>query len=669
MRINFGRRQDMDNKYNYFTPSNKVYMVIIALLIMILFIYGHDTEGFIVLGIYAVLMIYNIRSLQIKKNEWRKFIEDFSTKLDTATRSTLVNLPFPLMIIGNQGNIVWYNQNTSSILKGETLLGKNVNGIIREIDINMVLSRQKSYFEYIKLKDKYYNIFASVVNTSESKNEEDDIILLYFYDVSEIKNILDSQEAIVLIEVDNLDEVVKTTEENNKPLLIAEIERTVNSYAQSLNAMIKKYSTNKYILSVQDKFIQKEIEKKFDILDTVREINLGNKLAVTLSVGVGRRAATPLENHNQANFAKELALGRGGDQVVVKQGENLEFFGGKTKEVEKRTRVRARVIAHALKDLIDESSTVFIMGHRNADIDCLGAAVGLYSVVRNLNRECHIVLDEPTNSIKQILDKFKDEPDYEGVFITSESCKTKINDSSLLILVDVHNKNYVQSQDVVNKIKRVVIIDHHRKSANYIENTILSYMEPYASSTSELVTEILQYIIEKPKVKQLEAEALLAGICVDTKNFFFKTGVRTFEAASFLRRLGADTIDVKKLFTDDLETYIKRSEIIKSAVVEKNVAIAICPAKIEDPVLAAQAADELLNITGIQASFVFVKIEDDVHISGRSLGDVNVQVILEALGGGGHMTMAGARLTNATVAEAIEKLKESVNKYLREGEK
>jgi cyclic-di-AMP phosphodiesterase len=669
MRINFGRRQDMDNKYNYFTPSNKVYMVIIALLIMILFIYGHDTEGFIVLGIYAVLMIYNIRSLQIKKNEWRKFIEDFSTKLDTATRSTLVNLPFPLMIIGNQGNIVWYNQNTSSILKGETLLGKNVNGIIREIDINMVLSRQKSYFEYIKLKDKYYNIFASVVNTSESKNEEDDIILLYFYDVSEIKNILDSQEAIVLIEVDNLDEVVKTTEENNKPLLIAEIERTVNSYAQSLNAMIKKYSTNKYILSVQDKFIQKEIEKKFDILDTVREINLGNKLAVTLSVGVGRRAATPLENHNQANFAKELALGRGGDQVVVKQGENLEFFGGKTKEVEKRTRVRARVIAHALKDLIDESSTVFIMGHRNADIDCLGAAVGLYSVVRNLNRECHIVLDEPTNSIKQILDKFKDEPDYEGVFITSESCKTKISDSSLLILVDVHNKNYVQSQDVVNKIKRVVIIDHHRKSANYIENTILSYMEPYASSTSELVTEILQYIIEKPKVKQLEAEALLAGICVDTKNFFFKTGVRTFEAASFLRRLGADTIDVKKLFTDDLETYIKRSEIIKSAVVEKNVAIAICPAKIEDPVLAAQAADELLNITGIQASFVFVKIEDDVHISGRSLGDVNVQVILEALGGGGHMTMAGARLTNATVAEAIEKLKESVNKYLREGEK
>jgi cyclic-di-AMP phosphodiesterase len=665
----FGRRQGMDNKYNYFTPSNKVYMVIIACLVMILYFYGHNIEGTIVLGIYAVLMIYNIRSLQIKKNEWRKFIEDFSTKLDTATRSTLVNLPFPLMIVGNQGNIVWYNQNTSSILKGETLLGRNVSGIIREIDINTVLNKQKSYFEYIKLRDKYYNVFASVVNASEGKNEEDDIILLYFYDVTEIKNILDSQESVMLVEVDNLDEVVKTTEEGNKPLLIAEIERTVNAYAQNLNAMIKKYSSNKYILSVQDKFIEEEIKKKFDILDTIREINFGNKLAVTLSIGVGRRAATPLENHNQANFAKELALGRGGDQVVVKQGENLSFFGGKTKEVEKRTRVRARVIAHALKDLIEESSVVFIMGHRNADIDCLGAAVGLYSVVKGLNRECHIVLDEPTNSIKQILDKFKKEPDYEGVFITSEHSKTKVNDNSLLILVDVHNKSYVQSQELVNKIKRVVIVDHHRKSANYIENTILSYMEPYASSTSELVTEILQYIGEKPKIKQIEAEALLAGICVDTKNFFFKTGVRTFEAASFLRRLGADTIDVKKLFTDDLETYIKRSEIIKSAIVEKNVAIAICPAKIEDTVLAAQAADELLNITGIQASFVFVKIEDDVHISGRSLGDVNVQVILEALGGGGHMTMAGARLMNTTVAEAIDKLKDSVNKYLREGEK
>jgi c-di-AMP phosphodiesterase-like protein len=644
-------------------------MIIIAFVIALLFLYGHNIEGIIILAIYAVLLVYNIRNLREKKVEWRKFIEDFSSKLDIATRNTLVNLPFPLIIIGNKGNIVWYNQNTSAILKHEELLGKNINGIIKELDINAIINKNSTYFEYVKLKDKYYNIYVSVVQTAEGKHDKDDIIMLYLYDVTGIRKIWESRESVMLVEVDNLDEVVKSIEEANKPMLIAEIEKTINGYAQNLNAMIKKYSSNKYVLSLQDGYIEEEIKRKFDILDSMREINLGNKLAVTLSIGIGRGGATPFENHNFANSAKELALGRGGDQAVIKHGEKLHFFGGKTKEVEKRTRVRARVIAHALKDLINESSNVFIMGHKNADIDCLGAAVGLSSVVKILNKECFVILDGPINSIKQMLDKFKKDSDYDKLFISSESCKSKIDENSLLILVDVHNKSYVQSFDIVNSIKKVVIIDHHRKSADYIENTLLSYMEPYASSTSELVTEMLQYIVDKPKLKRLEAEALLAGICVDTKNFYFKTGVRTFEAASFLRQLGADTIDVKRLFADDLDTYIKRSDIIRSAKVEKNVAIAICPPKIEDTVLAAQAADELLNITGIQASFVFVKIEEDVHISGRSLGDVNVQVILEALGGGGHMTMAGARLNNASIEEAVNKLNDAISKYLREGEK
>lgn len=659
----------MDSKYNFFSQSNKPYMIIIAFVIALLFLYGHNIEGIIILAIYAVLLVYNIRNLREKKVEWRKFIEDFSSKLDIATRNTLVNLPFPLIIIGNKGNIVWYNQNTSAILKHEELLGKNINGIIKELDINAIINKNSTYFEYVKLKDKYYNIYVSVVQTAEGKHDKDDIIMLYLYDVTGIRKIWESRESIMLVEVDNLDEVVKSIEEANKPMLIAEIEKTINGYAQNLNAMIKKYSSNKYVLSLQDGYIEEEIKRKFDILDSMREINLGNKLAVTLSIGIGRGGATPFENHNFANSAKELALGRGGDQAVIKHGEKLYFFGGKTKEVEKRTRVRARVIAHALKDLINESSNVFIMGHKNADIDCLGAAVGLSSVVKILNKECHVVLDGPINSIKQMLDKFKKDSDYDKLFISSESCKSRIDENTLLILVDVHNKSYVQSFDIVNSIKKVVIIDHHRKSADYIENTLLSYMEPYASSTSELVTEMLQYLVDKPKLKRLEAEALLAGICVDTKNFYFKTGVRTFEAASFLRQLGADTIDVKRLFADDLDTYIKRSDIIRSAKVEKNVAIAICPPKIEDTVLAAQAADELLNITGIQASFVFVKIEEDVHISGRSLGDVNVQVILEALGGGGHMTMAGARLNNASIEEAVNKLNDAISKYLREGEK
>ena len=411
------------------------------------------------------------------------------------------------------------------------------------------------------------------------------------------------------------------------------------------------------------------MDKKFDILDAVREINIGNKLAVTLSVGIGRGAKNPLENYKLAVSAKDLALGRGGDQVVIKSNEKLAFYGGKTKEVEKRTRVRARVISHALLDLINGSDKIFIMGHSNPDIDCLGAAIGIYSTIRLLKKECYIVLEGINNSIKPILAKFNEDVDYAKAFVDADWAKNNIKEESLLVIVDVNSRGYVNAPVLLNMAKKYVVIDHHRKSTDYIEGAVLSYVEPYASSTSELVTEMLQYMIEKPKIKQIEAEALLAGICIDTKNFSFKTGVRTFEAAGFLRRLGADTIDVKRLFADNLDVYLKRAEIIKSAKLENNIAIAVCPPNIEDSVLAAQAADELLNITGIQASFVLVKIEEDIFISGRSLGEINVQLILESLGGGGHMTMAGAKFSKIPMELAVDKLKTAMDKYLREGEK
>lgn len=660
----------MNNKYDYFITSNKVYMLIIALLILVLIIYGHIIIGLIGISLYGLLVVYNIRNNKVRKNEWKKFIEEFSSKLDNATRTTLVKLPFPLTIVGSEGDILWYNQNFTSILKGEDILGKNIGGMIKEFNLRQALDGKESVFRYAKLRGRYYHIYINIVDTSESSHDK--LLLLYFYDVTDIfetvENIQSNKENVMLIEVDNFDDVVKTIDEDKRPLTIAEIERTIHSYAQSLNAMVRKYDENKYILSVQSKYIEREMEKKFDILDAIREINMGNKLAVTLSIGVGRGGETPLENENYAVSAKELALGRGGDQVIVKNEEKLLFYGGKTKEVEKRTKVRARVIAHALVDLINESSKVFIMGHINPDIDCLGAAVGLNRAVRLLEKECFIIFELTNNSVKPILEKIKNEEDYEGVFIHSRECIEEVDENSLLILVDVHSRGYVQNINVVDKFKKIVIIDHHRKSADFIDGSLLSYIEPYASSTSELVTEMLQYMIDKPKVKPIEAEALLAGIFVDTKHFCFKTGVRTFEAASFLRRLGADTIDVKKFFTDDLENYLKRAEIIKSVKVFNNIAIAVCPKEIEDTVLAAQAADELLNITGIQASFVFVKIKEEIFISGRSLGDVNVQLILESLGGGGHMTMAGAKLKLITIDEALEKLKDAIGKYIMEGE-
>lgn len=662
----------MDNNYNYFFTTNKIYMIMIAILVMFVSYYNYII-GLLASFIYIGLIVYNIRTNKTKKNKWKKFIENFSLNMDNATRNTLVNLPFPMLIIGKKGNILWYNQNFSQVLSNQDILDKNINDFIKELNIRQVLEGKKNSFKYVKLQDSYFDIYTNIVEGNESKvSNKEKMILVYLYDVTDFYHMMTSvdenKETVMLIEVDNLDEVIKSTEEDKKPILIAEIEKVINSYSQNLNAMSKKYDSNKYVLSVQNKYIQKEMEKKFDVLDNIREIDIGNKLTVTLSIGIGRGGKNPIENQKFAASAKDLALGRGGDQAVVKNGEKLSFYGGKTKEVEKRTKVRARVIAHALLDLINESSAVLIMGHVNMDIDCLGAAVGIYSTVNSLNKQCNIVLDEVNNSIKIIMEKLKNEKDYNNAFISTIDAIDKLDEDTLLILVDVHSKGYVEDIRLVERAKKTVIIDHHRKSSNFVEGTLLSYIEPYASSTSEMVTEMIQYMSDKPQLKILEAEALLAGICVDTKNFYFKTGVRTFEAASFLRKLGADTIDVKKLFSDDLDTYLKRYEIIKSAEVINGIAISICPPDIENIVLAAQAADELLNITGIHSSFVFAKIEDDIHISGRSLGDINVQVILEALGGGGHMTMAGAKLKSNTIEEAVEKLKNAIDKYLREGD-
>lgn len=660
----------MDNKYNYFITGNKVYMVIIALLILILVAYGHMIVSIIAVCLYAFLVIYNIKNTKYKKSRWKKFIEDFSSQLDIATRNTLVKLPFPLVIIKITGDVLWYNQNFSSILKGKDILGQNIKNVAKGFNVKQAANGKETVFRYIKIKEKYYDIYTNIVDTSENSNDK--IMLLYFYDVTKSFEIMNSvnanKDAIMLMEVDNFDDVVKPMEEDDRPLIIAEIERTINSYAQGLNAMIRKYEPNKYVFCIQNKYIEKEMKKKFEILDTIREINMGNKLAVTLSIGVGRGGDTPLENEKYAVSAKELALGRGGDQAVVKNGDKLLFYGGKTKEIEKRTKVRARVIAQALVDIIKDSSNVFIMGHVNPDIDCLGSAVGIHSVVSLLNKECFIILDDSNESIKIILNKIKEEKEYDNVFVHSKNCQDKIDENSLLIIVDVHSEGYVQNMQLVKKFDRIVIIDHHRRTTDFIKSSLLSYIEPYASSTSELVTEMLPYMVEKPKIKLIEAEALLAGICVDTKNFCFKTGVRTFEAASFLRKLGADTIDIKKFFSYDFETYLKRAEIIKSAKIQDGIAIAVCPPKMANLLLVAQAADELLNITGIQASFVIVKIEGDTLISGRSLGEVNVQLILESLGGGGHMTMAGARLKNMSTEEVVQKLKNAIDKYLMEGE-
>lgn len=650
--------------------KSKIVITILVILLVVFFIKNMLIISNILLLIYAAALLYIIFD-NSKKDNFSNKIENIIHKVDTVKSTAFSKVHFPTMFLLENGEVIWYNESLALRLENNDIVGKNIKEIIKEFNIKLALEGKRSEYKNVVFKDRIYDIYISIIQDYEI-NEDNNLIVISFDDITDninlINQINNAKESVMLIEVDNLDEVIKTTEEDLRPQLIADIDRTINNYANSLKALIRKYSSNKYVLTTKDANIETEMNKKFDILDTIREVSSGNKLTVTLSIGVGRGGENPAQNHEFATIAKDLALGRGGDQCVVKSFEKVSFYGGKTKEVEKRTKVRARVIGHALLELINESSNVIIMGHHNPDMDCLGAAIGMYSTIRSLNKECYIVMDEPHDAVQYMLDRLDDDDNYKDTFININAVKNIKNDKSLLILVDVHNESYVLSMEVVDYFSRIVIIDHHRKTKDFIQGTMLSYVETYASSTSELITELIQYMVEKPKLREVEAVALLAGICLDTKNFCFKTGVRTFEAAAFLRRLGADTVDVKRIFSEALDIYITRADIIKTAKVKSGIAVAKCPPEISNSVLPAQAADELLNITGIQASFVIAKIEEGTYISGRSLGEINVQVILEYLGGGGHLTMAAARIKDSNQDEAEELLNDAIEKYLRKGE-
>ena len=628
-------------------------------ILIILFLYNYTLIGIVILVIYMSYNFYELNYYWKKENNTNAFIK----AIDLGISENVLKFIYPLALIKEDGELVWHNNLFNALKINEENSEKNILSITRGLNLENILKREENLHQRLSINEKLYDVYATMIELKE----EEYLYLLSFNDITKLIDYETTRESIMLIEVDNFTEALDKTDENNRPLLVAEIERTINTYAGNLKSMIKKYDTNKYVLSIQDKYIEDEIKQKFNIIETVSKIDKGNSIEVTLSIGVGKGGMSPLENYNNANIAKELALGRGGDQVVVKSNDDIKFFGGNTKEIEKRTKVKARVVARALKELIYESSNVYIMGHKNPDMDCFGSAVGLASVVKQLGRNCNIILDNDTNAIDYFLNKLSNDSKYEDLFISIEEAKNKFDSQTLVIIVDVHNKSYIADLQLVDKAQRKVIIDHHRRSPDMIEYDILNYIEVYASSTSEMVTEIIQYMVEKPNLTRTEAEGLLAGIFMDTKGFSFKTGVRTFDAASFLKSLGADTIEIKKMFTDDLDDYLLIAETIKSAEVNDNAAIAITPKNI-DTVIIAKAADELLNISGISVSFVLGEINDEIYISGRSVGDINVQVVLEALGGGGHMNIAGTKISDKTMDEVIYELKEAMKKYLRIGE-
>ncbi|MDI3519599.1 MAG: cyclic-di-AMP phosphodiesterase [Caldanaerobacter sp.] len=650
----------MDKKfYRIISSINILNLLLSAFLIGFLFYYNKIVASisFIILLYILLAEYYGVKR---KKIELDRYIEDIFFSVDKASKTVLAKIPLPAVILNDRGEIIWYNTHYSQTF--------NENEEIKKLIKKYVTAKTEELKGQIEFNGRYYSVLK-IESSFKKKREGDTSATLLFFDDTDYvqlkKSLATSRPVVAHIMIDNYEEALMSVEDVKRAVISSEIEKKLSEWASSIKAFLKKYDDDKYFAIFKEGELKKLEENRFDILDKIRETGEEMKVLLTLSIGVGAEADDFLTLNEYASSALDLALGRGGDQAVVKRGDKISFYGGRTQAVEKRTRVKARVIAHALRELIKESSTIFIMGHNFMDFDSLGAAIGMYRACADLGKKAYIILDKSNVAIDELVKKIKATDGYEELFIKSSEVKNMVDENSLLIVVDTHRPSYLSYPEIVELIDRIVVIDHHRRGKEFIDKAVLVYLEPYASSASELVTEILQYIVEKVDLKPIEAEALLAGIAVDTKNFTFRTGSRTFEAASFLRKKGADTTSVKQLFQNDLASYIIKATIVKNAeILDNGIAIAISPPAANNLII-AQAADELLTIKGVKASFVLLQREEDVAISGRSMGDVNVQIILEKLGGGGHLTVAGAQVKKP-MEEVLNELKQAIKEYFEE---
>ncbi|WP_193708298.1 DHH family phosphoesterase [Alkalibaculum sporogenes] len=656
----------------FFIPNQNIYLWIIGILVLILFRYNIIIS--LIGGVIFVYLVYYKATTTYKSEErWKEIVENLTLDIDAATQNILLDLPFPLLIIKKDGEVIWYNSYFREACKVETnILSMKITDLLTDIDLNDInkIIGNKNSINY-SLGEKIFKVFSNAV---ESINSED-ILMLYWLDITDYElikqNYISEKPLIAYIQIDNYDEVLQDSSESYRPLINAVIDRKINAWAKELDAFIKKYETDKYIMVFEQKYLSPLEEKRFNILDIIRETQSGNKIPVTLSIGVGnsQNSLSFMDSQRLSKSALDIALARGGDQCVVKKDEKISYYGGKSQAIEKRTKVKARVKAHGIKELIQNSDKVYILGHQIPDVDCLGAALGIYRCSKFLDKETNIIFNKSNPSV-DILYETLIKNNYSDVFISSEIASKNITSNTLVIAVDVHRRSFVEDSNILDKAEKIIIIDHHRRGSDFIDDAVMVYLEPYASSTCELVSEIIEYMDEGIKLEEVEATALLAGIYMDTKNFSFRTGVRTFEAASFLKRKGADINKCKQLLKDDKDIFVAKIEAVKDAeITEENMAIAsIDYTSDKIKLIVAQTADELLNLQGVNASFVIAQDDGVAIISGRSLGDVNVQVILEKLGGGGHLSVAGAQLENVSNEEAKIMLKQEIKDYIREGE-
>ncbi len=663
----------------------------ILLIGMNISIYFVDQKAGTIVTLFVLLyIIFAIFLYLVKRNAIVGDLVRYAADYGQVQKQLLKEMALPYGILDCEGKLLWGNNEFLDIIENEKLAKKSISNIFEEItqdglpkdmqDVVVKVAKNNNYYKIILRKivafdfedDYQWNLFDDM-GIKDNKNS---LIAIYIYDETENKILAREnyeQKLITgLLYIDNYEEALESIDEVRRSLLIALVDRKINKYMQSIDAIIKKVEKDKYIFIFKQKYLLQLQSNKFSLLEEVRSVNIGNEMSVTISMGVGVNAESYLAGYEYARAAIDLALGRGGDQAVVKEGEKLLYYGGKSIQVEKSTRVKARVKAHALKELVEAKDKVVIMGHAIGDVDSFGAAVGIYRIAKTLNKKAHIVINEVTTSVRPLMTRFLHNPDYEeDLFLKSDGAMAVVDNNTLLVIVDVNRPNYTECKELLGLTKTIVILDHHRQSGEAIENAVLSYIEPYASSSCEMVAEVLQYIGEGLRLRQVEADAMYAGVMIDTNNFLTKTGVRTFEAAAFLRRSGADATRIRKMFRSDLHEFRTKADSISSTEVYlEHYAISVCSSDgINSPtVLGAQVANELLNINNIKASFVLTEFNNKIYVSARSIDEVNVQVIMEKLGGGGHMSVAGAQFTGCTIEEAIVNVKSILNFMTQEGD-
>lgn len=658
----------------------KIYLIIIALLIVCISVLNYRLiiPGIIV---YALIIWYTMWTNKKRKAELSEQLKDLTLNVNTTAKTTLINSPFPLAIVETNGNVIWKSEKFVTEFENLDInMNEYLSEIVRSIKLTIENSDEGKQEKVrgtidtnIKIENKMYKVLGSYVKSHKMHQKEQEYTtILYFIDETYLRKLeqeqKDSDICVGILMIDNYEEISQRISSEIKPQLIAKMEKYIYDWAAKYNSLIVKSDRDTFFCIMEQKYLKEAEADKFNILDEVKDIDVPDITQPTLSIGFSDDGDNNAEKAESARTVIDIALGRGGDQAIVKMDGRYQFFGGRTQEVEKRTRVKARIVSHALKELINEADNVILMGHVNGDMDSIGSSLGLYRLTKTLGKEAKIVNETTGIGLDNFLTEAKKSEEYADCFITKQEALDSVKPNTLLIVTDTHKKSYVEVPELLEKVNKIVVVDHHRRSTDYIENSILTFHEVYASSASELVTEILEYSQLDIELTQIEVEALYAGIMLDTKNFTFKTGVRTFEAAAYLRKCGVDIIKVKKWFQSDLHTYQIISEIVsKSEIVNDSIAISTYENDDENAnIIAAKAADELLTIGGINASFVLGKTGDRIYISGRSIGGINVQLILEKLGGGGHITLAGAQLENMSMEDAKQELINRINEYFYE---